>query len=98
MRYSKPTMSRPYLESLEDDREVDVEATLNACERGIEQALTTVLAGAQIVLRRQDALTSDPPRTRVETDDPNLDPELIGQEVDDLIAEFDITECVVYRS
>jgi hypothetical protein len=86
-----------YLESLEDDRDVDVEATLNACEKGIEQALATVHPEAHIVLRRQDEQASNPPRTRVETDDASLDPELIGQEIDDLIAEFDITECVVYR-
>lgn len=87
-----------YLDSLEDDQEVDVEATLNACEHAIEQALMVVHPEAGIVLRRQDDVASSPPRTRVETDDPSLDPELIGQEVDDLIAEFDITVCVVYRS
>lgn len=87
-----------YLESLEDDRVVDVEATLKTCEKGIEQALATLHPGAQITLRRQDELATNPPRTRVETDDASLDPELIGQEIDDLIDEFDITECVVYRN
>jgi hypothetical protein len=86
-----------YVESLEDDRAVDVDATLNACEEGIKQALATVHPEARITLRRQDELASNPPRTRVETDDASLDPELIGQEIDDLMAEFDITECVVYR-
>lgn len=86
-----------YLESHAGEREADLEATLAACERGIEAALATIHPEARIIVRRQDEHALNPPRTRVETDDPGSDLELIGQEIDDLIAEFDIIRCVVYR-
>lgn len=77
--------------------EVDIEATLSACEQAITAALATVHPEAWIVVRRPDEHALNPPRTHVESDDASIDLELVGQEVDDLIAEFDITECVVYR-
>lgn len=86
-----------YIDSHAGVTSVDVDATLTACERGIEAALATVHPEARIVVRRQDKHATEPPRTRVETDDPTVDPELIGQEIDDLIAEFDIISCVVYQ-
>ncbi len=89
---------RVYLDSLHDDeREVDVEATLNMCEQGINQALTEFYTGAWILVKRQDEPSPASNRTRVETDNVDVDPELIGQEVDDLVSEFDITQYVVYR-
>jgi hypothetical protein len=86
-----------YIESHVDTETVDVEATFATCEQGIRDALATVYPDARIVVRRQDPQGINPARSRVEVDDSALDPELIGQEVDDLVAEFDITGCVVYQ-
>lgn len=79
-------------------REVDVEASLAACEAAIERTLQETYAGARILVRRQDHPTPEPPRTRVESTATGVDTGELEQEVLDLISEFDVGSCVVYRA
>jgi hypothetical protein len=81
----------------ESDHPIDVEASLDAYEQGIRQTLQNVYPGAGILVRLQQHPTPSPPQTRVESDAAGVDTGEIEQEVVDLIAEFDITACIVYR-
>ena len=88
-----------YLESRsEPDQPVDVEASLDAYEHGIRQTLQDIYPGAGILVRLQRHPTPSPPQTRVESDATGVDTGEIEQEIVDLIAEFDITACIVYKS
>jgi hypothetical protein len=88
-----------YLESRsKPGKPIDVEASLDAYEHGIRQTLQDVYPGAGILVRLQRHPTPSPPQTRVESDASGVDTGEIEQEVVDLIAEFDITACIVYRN
>lgn len=80
-----------------NERPVDVEASLDACEKGIMRELERAYPGARILVRRQDYPTPDPPRTRVDATIHSADTGEIQQEVEDIIAEFDFTSYVVYQ-
>jgi hypothetical protein len=89
---------RAYLERhASQDGPVDIEASLQACEQGIHKRLSDAYPGSRILVRRQDHPTPEPPRTRVEASVDGVDTGEIEQEVADLVAEFDFTQCVVYR-
>lgn len=77
--------------------QVDIEASLEACETGIRERIVTAYPGARVLVRRQDHPTPEPARTRVDADKESVDTGEIQQEVADLVAEFDFTSCVVYR-
>lgn len=87
-----------YLESRSRSGEsIDIDASLAAYEAGIRQTLQDVYPGARILVRRSDFPTPDPPRTRVESTRREADTGEIEQEIEDLIAEFDITSCIVHQ-
>jgi hypothetical protein len=89
---------RAYLERhAEQSGQVDIEASLEACEVGIRERIVTAYPGARVLVRRQDHPTPEPPRTHIEASQEGVDTGEIQQEVADLVAEFDFTSCVVYR-
>lgn len=89
---------RAYLERhAGKEHAVDIEASLDACEHGIMHEMQEAYPGARILVRRQDYPTPNPPRSRVEGDASGIDLGELGQEVADLIAEFDFTSYVVYQ-
>jgi hypothetical protein len=89
---------RSYLEDrIRAGEAIDLEPSLDAYEKAISRTLQSVYPGARILVRRQDQDTPGPARTRVDTDTDGVDTGELEQEVVDLIAEFDVTSCLVYR-
>lgn len=80
-----------------DGRPVDADASLNVYEARVRETLNGMYPGARILVRLQDESAPAEHRTRVECTTASVDAGLIEQEVIDLIAEFDVTRCVVYR-
>lgn len=80
-----------------DGRTVDTSASLREIELRVRDTLTGMYPGARILVRLQDEPTPAPARTRVDGNAAGVDSSLIEQEIIDLIAEFDVTRCVIYR-
>lgn len=78
-------------------RAIDITASLEAHERAVARTLQQLYPGARVLVRRLDQDAPHPPRTRVDSRVEGVDTGEIEQEVLDLISEFDVTSCVVYR-
>jgi hypothetical protein len=89
---------RVYLERhAGDGRPVDTDASLRTYQQRVRETLDGMYPGARILVRLHDESAPGEHRTRVECNTASVDAGLIEQEVIDLIAEFDVTRCVVYR-